>query len=129
MKEFASVALKIVFCRRNPIWGQIVINRCIQPEFDFCKFLISFSKFLIVMENLRKTHSGIKLEKINKGRIWPDLRDIWRIFGEILPSQKSKENTRKNQRKAKKHLCFTSFPHLFFNLIPVIRNLQKPNKK
>ena len=34
---------------------------------------------------------GVETTEIRKGRIWAGLRDIWRVFLEILPLQKSKE--------------------------------------
>ena len=46
--------------------------------------------------------TGVKTEKIDKGRIWADLGDIWRICLEILPLQKSKEKPRKPNEKPRK---------------------------
>ena len=35
--------------------------------------------------------SGVKAEEIGTGRILAGSRDVWRVFLEILPSQKSEE--------------------------------------
>ena len=52
--------------------------------------------------------SPVKTEKIRKWRIWVGLRDIWRIFVEILPLQKIKGNSLKNDRNCKKNLRITN---------------------
>ena len=43
--------------------------------------------------------TGVKLEKIRKGRILADFGDIWREFGETLPLHELIETTRKNKEK------------------------------
>ncbi len=68
-----------------------------------------------------------KTENINKGRIWADLKDMWRVFGEILPLQKSNDKSIlsiKKHRKLRKVcalplivaevlLCFDPFVWIF----------------
>ena len=48
-------------------------------------------------ESIRKNNdvSGVKSDNFCKGRILADVVDIWRVFLEILPLQKSKEKPRK----------------------------------
>ena len=47
--------------------------------------------------------TGVKTQEIRKGRILAGLRDIWRVFLEILPLHKYKK-THTQQRKAKNNL-------------------------
>ena len=56
---------------------------------------------------------GVKTEEIRKGRILAGLTDIWRVFLEIRPLQKSKEKPRKNLRKTNKKLRTTKKTHIF----------------
>ena len=44
-----------------------------------------------LLKSINKTLSGVKTEEIRKGRILAGLRDIWKVFLEILPLHKSKE--------------------------------------
>ena len=56
--------------------------------------------------------AGVKTDKICKGRILAGVRDIWSVFLEILPLQKSKEKHRKTYEKLRKtifSLFFLSF--------------------
>ena len=45
--------------------------------------------------------SGVKAEEIRKGRIWAVLKEIWKVFLEILPLQKSNEKRRQTSEKSK----------------------------
>ena len=57
-------------------------------------------------------YTKVKTEKIGKGRILANLKDIWRVFGEILPLQKSNEKEKqKTSRKAKEKIINTRFSY------------------
>ena len=79
-------------------------------------FSLSFCSFLCVDPRF----AGVKTEEIRKGRILAGLRDIWKVFLEILPLQNSKEKKRekpeKNQEEPKKKLRQISFS-LFFLVV------------
>ena len=51
--------------------------------------------------------SGVDTEKIGKGRILADLRDICKVFVEILPLQKSKDKPRKTKNINNNKTCFS----------------------
>ena len=56
---------------------------------------------------------GVKTEEIRKGRIFPGLRDIRRVFLEIVPLHKSKEKrgqTEETPRTTQENNVF----HVFF---------------
>ena len=61
----------------------------------------------------------VKIEKNCKGGILADLGGIWKVIGEILPLQKSKEKPRKNHEKVRKTMEKT-LKHVFFFIFSVI---------
>ena len=54
------------------------------------------------------SYTGVKTKEIRKGRIWAGVRDIWRVFLEILPLQKSEEKRGKTLEKNNKNLRKTN---------------------
>ena len=58
---------------------------------------------LLGVDAVMLIYSGVKTEKIDKGRIWVGFRPIRRVFLEILPLHKAKEKQKK-QPKIKKSL-------------------------
>ena len=57
--------------------------------------------------------AGEKTEKIHKGRIWGASMDIWRVLGEILPLQNSKEKLTKHKGNTNKKQLKHIFPYVF----------------
>ena len=73
----------------------------------------SVSFLFLCPTNLSNNTRGVKTEEIRKGRIFPGLRDIRRVFLEIVPLHKSKEKrgqTEETPRTTQENNVF----HVFF---------------
>ena len=51
-------------------------------------------------------HSGVKAEKIHKGRIWEDLTDMWRVFGGTPSLVQSQGKPRQIDENLYFDICF-----------------------
>ena len=75
--------------------------------------LLSSSRSPTLKRILELTKPWVKKEKIYKGRILADFNHIWRMFGKILPLQKSNEEPKKKLQRPRKdlgkHICLVLF--------------------
>ena len=58
----------------------------IEPVIYFC--LVLFVCLFLLFVGVNFCYAGVKTEEIRKGRHLVGLRDVWRVFLEILPLHK-----------------------------------------